>query len=122
MNLYILWTHIIFASIFTIYIMVDRLYIRNFIQKDEREFFYKKSRIPLVLNSFLVIITGIYLVYLSSFTVYLFFKIFFAILLLYGFFNCPFYMKKEECEIKKFMYRFGVLILLFLTIGFGVYT
>lgn len=121
MNLYILWTHIIFASIFTIYIMVDRLYIRNFIQKDEREFFYKKSRIPLVLNSFLVIITGIYLVYLSSFTVYLFFKIFFAILLLYGFFNCPFYMKKEECEIKKFMYRFGVLILLFLTIGFGVY-
>ena len=106
---------------FTLYIMIDRAYIRNFVAKDTRERFYLKARLPLILNAIMIIVTGIILALNMVFSVIILFKVIFAIALFYGFFNCPFYMKKQTCEIRKFMYRFGVLILLVLTIVVGIY-
>jgi len=121
MYLYILWFHITFSSIFAIYIIIDRVYIRNFVEKEKREVIYKRSRLLLLLDACFIVISGIYLVLKIDFTLLVVLKISTAFLLLYGFFNCPFYMKKQECEIRKFMYRFGVLILLVSTILLGIY-
>lgn len=121
MYLNILYLHIIFASIFTIYILIDRIYIRNFIVKDKRETFYKNSRVYLLLIALILLLSGFYLLLNITFTLFVFFKVLSALFLLYGFFNCPFYMKKQNCEIRKFMYRFGVLIMLIITVLLGVY-
>ena len=121
MYLNILYLHVFFATFFTIYILIDRIYIRNFIEQNQRESFYKKSRIPLLFISAVIVSSGIYLLIDIKFSFLVSIKVITALLLLYGFFNCPFYMKKQTCEIRKFMYRFGVVILLFLTIIIGVY-
>ena len=121
MYLNILYLHAFFATFFATYILIDRIYIRNFIQQNQRESFYKKSRIPLLFISVVIVSSGIYLLIDIKFSFLVSIKVITALLLLYGFFNCPFYMKKQTCEIRKFMYRFGVVILLFLTIIIGVY-
>ena len=121
MHLNIIYLHLCFASLFTLYILLDRIYIRNFLEQEKRENFYKKSKYPLLVIAFIIVISGIYLLFDISFTFFIYIKILVASLLLYGFFNCPFYMKNQTCEIRKFMYRFGVVILLFLTILIGFY-
>ena len=121
MYLYCLFFHIFFVAIFSIYIFMDRLYVRTFFSKKSREFFYKKSKIPLIFISLIIVISGLILLIYSDYSNLLYLKLLTAISLLYGFFNCPFYMKKEGCEIRKFMYRFGVLILLIVTIILGLY-
>ena len=121
MHAYIHYLHIFSIILFTFYIIVDRVYIRNFVTKETREIFYLKARLPLVLNTLIIILSGVFLLINVVFSIIIFFKVVFAIALFYGFFNCPFYMKKQTCEIRKFMYRFGVLILLVLTIVMGVY-
>lgn len=121
MYLNILTIHAIFASIFALYIIIDRAYIRNFVQKEKRERFYSKSKFVLIFISLITVFSGIYLVYKLEFDFIILLKIILASLLLYGFFNCPFYMKRQECKTRQFMYRFGVLILLFFTIFVGIY-
>ena len=121
MYLNIVYIHVFFAVLFTVYILFDRVYIRNFVEKHSREFIYKKSRVPLLLIALFIVVSGIYLLINSSLSFLVWIKVITAVFLLYGFFNCPFYMKKQTCEIRKFMYRFGVVILLFLTIGIGIY-
>ena len=121
MHAYIHYLHIFSISLFTFYILIDRAYIRNFVVKDTRERFYLKARVPLVINILMIIITGIFLLMDVVFSIIIFLKVLFAIVLFYVFFNCPFYMKKQTCERRKFMYRFGVLILLVLTIVMGFY-
>jgi len=119
MYLNILYLHSATIIIFSLYILTDRIYIRNFVEKVKRETFYKKSRLALILNTFLMVLSGFYMLFFVTLTPFVVLKIITALLLLYGFFNCPFYMKKEGCEIRKFMYRFGVLILLVVTIILG---
>ena len=121
MHLLITYIHIIFVIFFTSYILIDRIYIRNFTEKTNRETFYKKSRLPLLINSLIITCSGLYLLLHTDFNIIVLFKIIAALLLFYGFFNCPFFMKKEECEIRRFMYRFGVVILLIITIVLGLY-
>lgn len=120
MHLFTIYTHIIFVAIFTAYILIDRIYLRNFVEKTKRESFYRKSRLPLLVNSFMILCSGIYLLVYTDFNALVWLKIIAAILLLYGFFNCPFFMKNEDCEFKKFMYRFGIVILLIITIILGL--
>ena len=113
--------HTFSVVIFTLYIIIDRVYIRQFIKKNSRELIYKNLKIPLIVNILVIIITGSYLFFYINPTVLIYIKITTAIFLIYGFLNCPFYMKKESCEIRKFMYRFGVVILLMITITLGLY-
>jgi len=121
MYLIALYLHVLFISIFTIYILIDRIYIRNFVNKINRENFYKKFRFYLLFDSILILISGVYLLFKVPLTAIIHVKILTASLLFYGFFNCPFYMRKQKCEIRKFMYRFGVLILLLVCITLGLY-
>lgn len=121
MYLSIVYLHVCFAILFSLFILFDRIYIRNFLQQKRREVFYKKSKYPLLIISIIIVFSGIYLLFNISFSFLVYAKVITATLLLYGFFNCPFYMKNQTCEIRKFMYRFGVVILLFLTILIGIY-
>lgn len=121
MHLIIIYLHVSFVVLFTLYILTDRIYIRNFLEQKRREIFYRKSKYPLVILSLIIVGSGIYLLVDINFTFLVYLKIITASLLLYGFFNCPFYMKNQTCETRRFMYRFGVVILLFVTILMGVY-
>ena len=40
----ILYIHTIFASFFMLYILIDRVYIRNWIEESQREKIYKKIK------------------------------------------------------------------------------
>ena len=120
MNTLVYYLHILSIVIFSIYIITDRVYIRIFLDKKSRENFYKTSRIPLLTNSVIIVTSGTYLLFFIYFTPIIYIKIVAALLLLYGFFNCPFYMKQQECEIRRFMYRFGVVGLLIITIILGM--
>ena len=121
MYIIILYFHIISVTIFSLYIFIDRTIIRTFIKQNIREIFYKNSKIPMIFTSGIIIMSGLLLIFHSNMNILLFVKIICGITLIYAFFNCPFFMKKEECEVKKFMYRFGVVILLIITIGLGLY-
>jgi len=121
MYVYVLNLHLFAISFFVIYIIFDRIYIRNFVYKSYREVFYTKVSIPIIINSLNIIISGVYLLFDIEITLLVYTKIIVVVFLFYGFFNCPFYMKKQTCKIRKFMYRFGVLILMIVSILLGLY-
>jgi len=79
------------------------------------------SKIPMLITTGFIVLSGIQLSFSFDIHLLLFIKIICASLLIYGFFNCPFFMKEEECEIRRFMYRFGIVILLIITILLGLY-
>jgi len=121
MTFYIHDIHLLFIALFSLYIFTDRLIIRTVIKQSSRTTFYKNSKIPMIFITCGIIISGLFLVFETNLSFLLLIKIISAILLFYGFFNCPFFMKQQECEIRKFMYRFGVLILLVITLILGFF-
>ena len=116
----ILKLHLIFASIFLLYIFVDRAYIRNFLEEKKRDKFYKKIKLPMLFLCFVLLSTGTFLV-IKFFSVMAVLKAMTAVILIISFFYCPFYMKKEESSFKRFMYRYWVVFLTVLTFFLGLY-
>ncbi len=121
MYLVLVYFHVLFVTFFTVYILIDRIFVRNFFQKNKREQFYEKAKFPLLFNSLFISSTGLYLLFQTPLTVIICLKLFTVVFLFYGFLNCPFYMKKQKCKIRRFMYRFGVLILLLIGIILGIH-
>lgn len=116
----ILNIHIIFASIFMLYIFFDRVYIRNWIEESKREKIYKKIKFPMLFISAILIISGgILLINFISFSTV--FKTILALILIASFFYCPFFMKKEVSFFKRLMYRYFVLILTIAVFTLGLY-
>ncbi|RXJ60189.1 hypothetical protein [Candidatus Marinarcus aquaticus] len=109
--------HLICAVLFTLYIVIDRAYIRLFIEKKRREIFYKNVKYPMLLLSVCLIISGGVLFFNTAWSGLLFAKFISAVLLLLGFFFCPVYMKKNSSMVKQMMYRWGVVVLLISTLS-----
>lgn len=112
--------HLICAILFALYIAIDRLYIRKFVHKNSRERFYSKSKYPMLILSLFLLISGGVLLSQFSFSWLLLAKVLSALLLLFGFFYCPKFMKKDVSKFKQMFYRFGVVALLALTLHLGV--
>ena len=116
----ILLLHAAFASLFVLYIIIDRLYIRLFIKEERRESFYKKVKWPMLIICTILIISGkILLIY--SFSFYYVLKMILGLFLIFSFFYCPIYMKKEASAFKRFMYRYFVVILTVVVVSLGLY-
>lgn len=113
--------HRLFILLFTLYILIDRLYIRNFIKEKNRKDFYNISKAPMLFISFIIISSGIALLFYSNIIAMLIVKVILAICLIFAFFYCPFYMKEESSNIKKVMYRYFVVVLLVCTLSLGFY-
>ena len=112
--------HFIFASIFLLYIFIDRSYIRVFIEEKNREKFYKRVKLPMLFLCLVLLFTGTFLV-IKFFSIIVVLKAIIAVILIISFFYCPFYMKKEESVFKRFMYRYWVVFLTVLTFFLGLY-
>lgn len=116
----LLTIHYIFALFFVIYILVDRVYIRNFVKEKQREVFYKKVKWIMVFICVDLVISGAILLWkFDTFLHYL--KAFLALSLILSFFYCPFYMKKQCSSFKRFMYRYFVVILTVIVVILGLY-
>lgn len=120
MILFIKNSHFICALLFALYIMVDRVYIRIFLEKTKREKIYKFIKIPMLLLAFFLVLSGLFLLFNYTITFLLVLKVVFALLLLFGFFFCPFYMKKASCNWQQVLYRWGVVVLLIITFTLGL--
>lgn len=116
----ILNIHFYLALGFLFYILLDRIYIRNFLEVNLREQFYKKVKYYMLGISLFLLFSGIYLLY-SFFSIFVVIKAIMAIVLLVSFFYCPLFMKKECSVFKRLMYRYWVLILTISTFLFGLY-
>lgn len=111
--------HLICALLFALYILLDRIYIRNFMLKNQRENFYSFIKYPMLILSVLLLFSGVFLLFYYPMSWLLMLKVLSAVLLLFGFFYCPKYMKKTACLKEQILYRFGVVILLVLTLILG---
>jgi len=115
----VLLFHKLFGFIFAIYILADRIYIRKYISKVNREKFYNFSKKPLLTVAMFLVLSGSFLLFYIDLNFFIILKIFFAFSLFVMFFNCPNYMKKQKDEKNKMVYRFFVeslLVLIILTI------
>ena len=113
--------HQVFATIFFIYILLDRLYIRIYLPLDKRKTFYNKSKIPMLIISIVLALSGIYILINNNFNQLLVLKSSLAFLLIFSFFYCPFFMKKCDSSIKRFLYRYLVVGLLLSVCFLGLY-
>jgi len=120
MNNYIISIHSIFALLFTLYIILDRAYIRVFINEEKREAFYKKVKFPMLFICTILFLSGIYLV-INFFSNLIIIKAVLATILIVSFFYCPIFMKKQCSPWKRFMYRYWIVLLTLLTVVLGLY-
>lgn len=112
--------HLLGAILFALYILIDRAYVRIFVEKNSREKFYKRVKYPMLFISVCLLVSGAVLVSYSVWSWLLFAKLLSAFLLLFGFFFCPVYMKKNSSIVKQMMYRWGVVGLLITTLSLAV--
>ena len=119
----ILLIHIIFTMIFAGFILLDRLFIRNFLKnhKNLSIEFYNFALFPLLVSLFFIISSGIWLFFMLniSFSMVFIFKIISAFLLIILFFLCPYVLKKLHTNRAKSVYRLVVLLLVIFTIIFA---
>lgn len=116
----ILKLHLICAHLFVFYILIDRIYVRNFILPNNRAPFYAWVKWPMAVLSLTLFFTGSLVLY-EHFSSLVVLKAGIAVCLLGAFFYCPLYMKNECSMIKRMMYRYLVVILCAVTYGFGWY-
>ena len=116
----ILTIHYTFALFFVIYILVDRVYIRNFIKEKQREVFYKKVKWTMLLICMVLVISGAILLFRFDTSLH-YIKSILALSLIIAFFYCPFYMKKECSSFKRFMYRYFIVLLTVVVVALGLY-
>lgn len=112
--------HKFLGLIFAIYILVDRLYLRRNVEKEKREIFYKKSKIPMLILSIGIALSGGYLFTLYEVNNLLLLKAGLGLLLIALFFGCPIAMMKLNCDPCKMRYRALVSLLLLVVLFLGV--
>jgi hypothetical protein len=112
--------HFSFALLFVLYIAVDRLYIRNFLQEESQRMFYARVKWPMAFISLVLVLSGTVLLY-EYFNWLLLVKGVVALGLLMAFFYCPLFMKDEPSLFKRMMYRYFVVVLTIITYSLGIY-
>ncbi len=117
----ILWIHFCVGTFFLIYILIDRLYIRIFIEENARGGFYSRVKYPMLFIAFILVLTGAYLLFSLPLGVVTIIKAVLALVLLLAFFYCPLYMKAECSTVKRILYRYFVLILTIVVFSLGIY-
>lgn len=117
----ILFMHFIAACIFLIYILIDRFYIRFFVCKKKSESFYKLILKPMLTLCFILFFSGVYLFFNSSFSFFLGLKALLALMLIFTFFYCPFFMKRYKNMYVRVFFRVTVFSLLLAVMFLGFY-
>ncbi|MCV6608495.1 MAG: hypothetical protein OIF32_09790 [Campylobacterales bacterium] len=112
--------HQIFATIFGGFILIDRFVIRKFLEKEKREKIYTKVKYLLLFCVVVLIFTGGYLSYQIGLYPIIVIKGFIACLVIFMFFNCPYFMKRAKCETCKKIYRSLVTLFLLVVVFLGI--
>ena len=112
--------HQIFTGIFGFFILIDRFFLRAFLEKEKREKIYNVSKKFFIFISSLIFISGGLLFLEYQIEVLILAKGFLGVLLIFMFFYCPYFMKKAKCEDCKKIYRSLVTLILMLVVFLGI--